>query len=38
VVRTPTTIVLDAAGGEVTRGVGAPSKAAAIAALGRAIP
>lgn len=34
--RTPTTFVLDAQGGIVTRASGAPTKAAVIAALGRA--
>ncbi|MGH3506292.1 MAG: thioredoxin family protein [Nocardioidaceae bacterium] len=37
VMRTPTTLMLDAAGREVTRASGAPSKAAVIAALGRTI-
>ena len=32
--RTPTTLVLDAAGREVTRAVGAPRKEQVIAALG----
>ena len=35
--RTPTTFVLDAAGGVVTRSVGAPTKGAVIAALGTAV-
>ncbi len=35
--RTPTTFVLDAAGGIVTRASGQPTKAAVLAALGRAV-
>ena len=35
--RTPTTFVLDARGGIVTRAAGAPTKPAVIAALGRAV-
>ena len=36
ILRTPTTLVLDAAGGEVTRAAGAPRKEQVLAALGRA--
>jgi thiol-disulfide isomerase/thioredoxin len=37
ILRTPTTLVLDAAGNEVTRAVGAPRKEQVIAALGSAV-
>ena len=38
VLRTPTTLVLDATGREVTRATGAPTKPDVVAALGRATP
>jgi thiol-disulfide isomerase/thioredoxin len=37
ILRTPTTIVLDSHGGEVTRATGAPSKQQVLVALGRAV-
>lgn len=38
ILRTPTTIVLDPQGGEVTRATGAPTKHQVLAALGRPFP